>query len=50
LNLGYLIKITRFLKKIVVEMKTNKPHMNTRVVNEKTFTSAMFDINTTIVH
>ncbi len=30
-------------------MKTNKPHMNTKVINEKTTTFVVLDINTTLV-
>jgi len=30
-------------------MKTDKPHMNTRAINEKATTSVVLDINTTVV-
>jgi hypothetical protein len=37
LNLGQLIKITLDLKKYLSQkLKANKPHINTRLVNEKT--------------
>jgi len=50
LNLGQLIKITIDLKKYLWQkMKTNKPDMNTKAVNEKAITFVVLDISTTIV-
>jgi hypothetical protein len=35
LNLGQLVKITTYLKKYLWQkLKANKPHVNTRLVNE----------------
>jgi hypothetical protein len=51
LKFGKLIKITPNLKKYLwYKMKTDKPHMNTKVVNEKTTTFVVPNINTIIVN
>jgi hypothetical protein len=50
LNLGQLIKITPNLKKYLWhKMKTNKPHMNIEVMNEKVTTFVVLSISIIVV-